>query len=356
MSFGEKGGAIGYLIGEPNRGLEYMFTMMNHARLNVGLEGVAISERAYQQARAYAHDRVQGRPVGAEAGKPIAWHPDVKRMLLDMKSAIEAMRALAYFTAGKMDVAKSSSDKDEAAAAQSLVNLLTPVVKGWCTENSIWVASTGVQVHGGMGYIEETGAAQHLRDARITTIYEGTTAIQANDLVGRKIARDGGAAATKLVAAIRATAAELSASSDAEIARLAQGLEGPAARLEKAVAWVLETHAADPARTAAAAVPLLHLFGLTIGGWLIVAQANKASPGADLRPIRGKFSARQNCFRQALCGAYAAPCRGLFRGRDTRGRRSRAVRRRSGVIGSAAAYRSGGCLGFAPCIRIKQGD
>jgi alkylation response protein AidB-like acyl-CoA dehydrogenase len=277
MSFGEKGGALGYLIGEPNRGLEYMFTMMNHARLNVGLEGVAISERAYQQARAYAHDRVQGRPIGAEAGAPIAYHPDVKRMLLDMKSLIEAMRALAYFTAGKMDVAHLSSDKDEAAAAQSLVNLLTPVVKGWCTENSIWVASTGVQVHGGVGYIEETGAAQHLRDARITTIYEGTTAIQANDLVGRKIARDGGAAATKLIGAIRATAADLSASSDADIAPLAQGLEGPAARLEKAVAWVLETHAANPARTAAAAVPLLHLFGLTIGGWLIVVQANKAA-------------------------------------------------------------------------------
>ena len=277
MSFGEKGGAVGYLVGEPNRGLEYMFTMMNHARLNVGLEGVAISERAYQQARAYAHDRVQGRPLGAEAGKPIAWHPDVKRMLLDMKSLIEAMRALAYFTAGKMDVARQSPDKDEARAAQSLVNLLTPVVKGWCTETSIWVASAGVQVHGGMGFIEETGAAQHLRDARITTIYEGTTAIQANDLVGRKIARDGGAAANKLVAMIRATAADLAASSDADIARLAQGLEGPAARLEKAVAWVLDTHPADPVRTAAAAVPLLHLFGLTIGGWLIVTQANKAS-------------------------------------------------------------------------------
>jgi alkylation response protein AidB-like acyl-CoA dehydrogenase len=277
MSFGDNGGAIGYLVGEPNRGLEYMFTMMNHARLNVGLEGVAISERAYQQAHDYAHDRVQGRPVGADAGKPIAWHPDVKRMLLDMKSTIEAMRALAYFTAGQMDVAHASADKAEAAEAQSLVNLLTPVVKGWCTENSIQIASTGVQVHGGMGFIEETGAAQHLRDARITTIYEGTTAIQANDLVGRKIARDGGVAAGKLVATIRATAAELATSPNPDIARLAQALDAPASRLEKAVAWVLETNGSDPARTAAAAVPLLHLFGLTLGGWLIVVQADKAA-------------------------------------------------------------------------------
>jgi alkylation response protein AidB-like acyl-CoA dehydrogenase len=294
MSFGEKGGALGYLVGEPNRGLEYMFTMMNHARLNVGLEGLAISERAYQQARAYAHERVQGRPIGCDTAKPIAWHPDVKRMLLDMKSRIEAMRALAYFTAAQTDIAHHSSDAAEARAAQNLVDLLTPVVKGWLTETAFHVTSTGVQVHGGMGFIEETGAAQHLRDARITTIYEGTTAIQANDLVGRKIARDNGDAAGRLIAIVRATAAELASSNDADIARLAQGLEGPASRLEKAAAWVVDTHRSDPARTAAAAVPLLHLFGLTLGGWLIVAQAAKAvralGDGGDEGFLRSKVA------------------------------------------------------------------
>ncbi|WP_374546414.1 acyl-CoA dehydrogenase family protein, partial [Rhodoblastus sp.] len=180
MSFGDNGGALGYLIGEANRGLEYMFTMMNHARLNVGLEGVAVAERAFQQARDYARQRIQGRPIGGQTGDPIAFHPDVKRMLLDMKSRVDAMRALAYFVAGQMDVAHLSPDKAEATEAQALVDLLIPVVKGWCTENAVDIASTGVQVHGGMGFIEETGAAQHYRDARITPIYEGTTGIQAN--------------------------------------------------------------------------------------------------------------------------------------------------------------------------------
>lgn len=275
MSFGEKGGALGYLVGEANRGLEYMFTMMNHARLNVGLEGVAISERAYQQARDYAFDRVQGRPLGEAAGKPIAYHPDVKRMLLDMKSRIEAMRALAYYAASQMDVAQKSADPVEAKKAQARVDLLIPVVKGWCTENSIDIASTGIQVHGGMGFIEETGAAQHFRDARITTIYEGTTAIQANDLVGRKIARDGGAAAGALIADIEATVA---ASEGApEVAALAGALGGPLARFADSVEWVLKNNAATPARTAAAAVPLLHLTGIVAGYWLLVKQAGVAA-------------------------------------------------------------------------------
>jgi alkylation response protein AidB-like acyl-CoA dehydrogenase len=295
MSFGEKGGAIGYLVGEANRGLEYMFTMMNHARLNVGLEGVAIAERAYQQARDYAFLRIQGRPIGAEAGAPIAHHPDVKRMLLDMKSRIEAMRALAYFTAGQADIAHSSGDKAEAAAAQALVDLLVPVVKGWCTESAVEIASTGVQVHGGMGFIEETGAAQHYRDARITPIYEGTTAIQANDLVGRKIARDKGAAAERLIEAVRATAAQLEAAPQPEIVALGQALTGPAARLQYAVEWVVANHGDAPARTAAAAVPLLHQFGITIGFWLLARQATQAArklaeAGADVSFLNGKIA------------------------------------------------------------------
>jgi 3-(methylthio)propanoyl-CoA dehydrogenase len=291
MSFGEKGGAIGDLVGEPNRGLEYMFTMMNHARLNVGLEGVGISERAYQKALSYAHDRIQGRPLGAEAGAPIAFHPDVKRMLLEMKSRIEAMRALAYFTAGQMDVAHLSADADEAKKAQATVDLLTPVVKGWCTENAIWIASTGVQVHGGMGFIEETGAAQHLRDARITTIYEGTTAIQANDFVGRKIARDGGAAAQALIGQIEA---DLQGWAGTGLAALAKPLEAPLARLGAAVRWIVDTHKAAPESTAASAVAMLHLAGVTVGYWLVLRQAAAAirrkETGEDPNFVRAKLA------------------------------------------------------------------
>jgi hypothetical protein len=291
------------LVGEPNRGLEYMFTMMNHARLNVGLEGVAISERAYQQACHYAFDRVQGRPIGETAGKPIAYHPDIKRMLLDMKSRIEAMRALAYYTASQMDVARQSAEAKVAKKAQARVDLLIPVVKGWCTENSIDIASTGIQVHGGMGFIEETGAAQHFRDARITTIYEGTTAIQANDLVGRKIARDGGAAARDLIEDIQATVA---ASAGApEVAALAAMLGGPLAHFAASVQWILDHNAATPARTAAAAVPLMHLTGIVAGYWLLVKQAGVAaqelaSGEGDAAFLKGKLAYARFFAKQIL--------------------------------------------------------
>src|SRR5271166_4894893 len=172
MSYGDKEGAIAYLVGEPNHGLEYMFTMMNHARLNVGLEGVAVAEAAYQKAVAYARTRVQGKPIGGSERASIIHHPDVRRMLMDMKARTEAMRALAYVTAACMDRARHHPDPDERRRNQGRVEFLTPVVKGWSTETSINIASTGIQVHGGMGYVEETGAAQYLRDARITTIYE----------------------------------------------------------------------------------------------------------------------------------------------------------------------------------------
>jgi len=192
MIYGEKEGAVGYLVGEENRGLEYMFIMMNAARFAVGLEGVSISERAYQQALAYAKERIQSRDLaGGGSAVPIIRHPDVRRMLMNMKAQTEAMRALAYVVAAAMDKGMRHPDKEERARNQAFADLLIPIVKGWSTETGIEVASTGIQVHGGMGFIEETGAAQHLRDARITTIYEGTTGIQANDLVGRKIARDG---------------------------------------------------------------------------------------------------------------------------------------------------------------------
>jgi alkylation response protein AidB-like acyl-CoA dehydrogenase len=270
MSYGEKDGAVGYLIGEPNRGLEYMFTMMNHARLNVGLQGVAIAERAYQQAHWYAHDRVQGKVLGHGEDKlPIAYHPDVRRMLASMQSRIQAMRALAYEAAAQMDIAARASDTEQAKAAQARVDLLIPVVKAWCTEQSIDIASMGIQVHGGMGYVEETGAAQHLRDARITTIYEGTTAIQANDFMGRKILRDDGAEITKLLAELRQTANHLSQSEHLATKGLGEALRQGTSALQEAVDWVLSHGKAEPAGTYLGAVPLVQLAGFVLGGWVM---------------------------------------------------------------------------------------
>ncbi len=202
MAFGEGDGALGYLVGEANRGLEYMFIMMNVARLAVGLQGYAVAERAFQQAAEYARTRVQGRSsAGGKAG-PSFITPDVKRMLLEMKAGTEAMRALTLYAAWQLDLAESHSDPTVRAQAQAQGDLLIPIVKGWCTEFGVELASTGIQVHGGTGFIEETGAAQWLRDVRITAIYEGTTGIQANDLLGRKLARDQGAAMMSLLAQI----------------------------------------------------------------------------------------------------------------------------------------------------------
>src|SRR3989454_1101274 len=225
--------AVGYLVGEENRGLEYMFIMMNAARFAVGLEGVAIAERAFQRALAFSRERLQGRDLVA-GGKtvPIIRHPDVRRMLMLMKSQAEAMRALAYTTAAAMDFAHKSGNPVERKRHQAYVDLMIPVVKGWSTETGIEIASLGVQVHGGMGFVEETGAAQYLRDARITTIYEGTTGIQAMDLVGRKIAREAGATAKAWLASLKTLDAELGKSSHADIkalrAQLAQGAQAVA--------------------------------------------------------------------------------------------------------------------------------
>ena len=271
LSFGDRGGAVGYLVGEANRGLEYMFTMMNLARHAVGLEGLAIGERAYQQAREYAKQRVQGRPIGAAEPMPIVHHPDVRRMLMTMKAQVEAMRALAYFWAASFDKANHGPDATKRLEQMRVVELLTPVVKGWCTEVGNDIASLGVQVHGGMGYIEETGAAQHFRDARITTIYEGTTGIQANDLVGRKLLRDGGSAAYLLLERIQETVAGLDVQP-----RLAGSLHNGVTDLRAATEWILDVAADDPRLPAAAAAYYLHLWGVVAGGWLM-AQAAQAA-------------------------------------------------------------------------------
>jgi len=260
--------AVGYLVGEENKGLAYMFIMMNAARFAVGLEGVSIGERAFQRALAYAKERLQGRDVAGGGGTvPIIRHPDVRRMLMLMKSQTEAMRALAYVVAAAMDVAARHPDKAMRQRNQAFVDLMIPVVKGWCTETGIEVASLGVQVHGGMGFIEETGAAQHLRDARITTIYEGTTGIQANDLIGRKIAREGGATVKGWLEHLQTFDAELAKSKNADLqairARLADGVQAVA----DSVDWLLAHFGQDVRAASAAAVPFLRLMGVVAGGW-----------------------------------------------------------------------------------------
>ena len=266
MSYGEGEGAVGWRIGDENRGLEAMFTMMNSERLGVGVQGVAIAERAYQQARDYARTRVQGTPIGmprdSGAAPPIVYHPDVRRMLLWMRAATEAMRALAYLAAAAIDAGRATTGEAQ-FRAQRRADLLIPVVKAWCTDLGVEVASTGIQVHGGMGYIEETGAAQYLRDARIAPIYEGTNGIQANDLVGRKLGRDRGEAARELIAEMRASLGELDAP---ELAALRQRLTDATAALDTATAYLVT---AEPALAAAGSVPYLHLCGTVLGGWLM---------------------------------------------------------------------------------------
>ncbi len=269
LQFGDNGGALGELVGEENRGLEYMFIMMNAARFGVGVQGIGIMERAYQKALQYAKERVQSRPVDGSAREAVAiiHHPDVKRMLLTMKSTVEACRAMALHTAGLNDVAHRHADAQVRAQAQAQFEFMVPLVKGYSTEQSIDMASLGVQVHGGMGFIEETGAAQYYRDARILTIYEGTTAIQANDLIGRKTARDGGAVAEQFAQQIDATVAQLQASAHDALKALAQPLAQANATLREVVAFVLANVKTAPNNVFAGSVLYLKLAGLVVSAW-----------------------------------------------------------------------------------------
>jgi len=300
MSFGDAGGAIGWLVGEPHRGLNAMFTMMNRARLDVGLQGVALAERAYQQGRAFARARVQGRPVGADAAAPILQHPDVRRMLLSMRATSEAARALAYYTAAATDRARHEPVAAARALAQRRVDLLIPVVKAWSTDIGLEAASTNIQIHGGMGFIEETGAAQHFRDARIALIYEGTNGVQAQDLVGRKLARDQGAAARELIVEMRACDGELAASSG-ELARLRAPFGAGIAALDAATALLLDRYAAAPASALAGSVPYLRLMGIVAGGWLMA----KSALAAERRLTRGDGDQRFAKAKIATARFYA---------------------------------------------------
>jgi alkylation response protein AidB-like acyl-CoA dehydrogenase len=278
LAFGENSGAVGYLVGEPGRGLEYMFIMMNSARLSVGSEGYAVGERAFQRAADWARTRVQGRPpVAAAAGPaPIINHPDVKRMLLMMKSQVEAARALILYTAFQFDLSEYGTDEAAGKAARARGELLTPIAKGWCTEIGNEVAGTGVQVHGGMGFIEETGAAQYVRDVRITTIYEGTTGIQSNDLIGRKLAKDRGAAMGALIADMERELQTL-ATADAAVEATRNAALEAVGWLKSSTQSLLKALSMRPDAGMAVSVPYLRLCGYVIGGWLMAKSAAVAA-------------------------------------------------------------------------------
>jgi hypothetical protein len=288
LQFGDHGGAVGYLVGQENRGLEYMFIMMNAARYAVGMQGIAVSERAYQQAAAYAKERVQSRPVdGSVPGSAaIVHHPDVRRMLMTMRATTEGARAMALVAAAAYDAAHHHPDPETRRDNQAFYEFLVPVVKAYSTEMSIEVASLGVQVHGGMGFIEETGAAQYLRDARILPIYEGTTAIQANDLVGRKTGRDGGRTAKALAARIATTEAELAERDSAASKSMARRLRAAREAFEQVVDFMVASQKERPNAAYAGSVPYVMLAGHLASGWqmaraLIAAERRLAEGDAD---------------------------------------------------------------------------
>ncbi|WP_256079865.1 acyl-CoA dehydrogenase [Massilia sp. YIM B04103] len=296
LQFGDNGGAIGTLVGEENRGLEYMFIMMNAARFGVGMQGIGLAENAYQKAVAFAKERVQSRDLAGSAGPvSIINHPDVRRMLMSMRSQTEAARALAYVGAGLSDAAHYHADADTRAANLAVYEYLVPVIKGWSTEMSENVTRDGVQVHGGMGFIEETGAAQHYRDAKILTIYEGTTAIQANDLVGRKTVRDGGKIAKGLIAQVRATEAELGALDGADFAAIRKQLEQGSQDLEAVVDYVVANMKSDIKAVFAGSVLYLKLAGIVLGGWqmaraAVIAQRKLAAGEGDAAFYKAKIA------------------------------------------------------------------
>ncbi len=278
MSYGDEGGAVGYLIGEPNRGMRYMFTMMNSARIAVGLQGMAVAERAYQAALSYAQERRQGRVIGGTSTEPapIVEHPDVRRMLLTMKAYIEAMRCVLYTNAVSIDLAHHHSDPEVRQTCQELVELLTPVSKAWSTDLAVEITSLALQVYGGMGYVEEAGVAQYYRDSRIGPIYEGTNGIQAMDLVGRKLPLRGGGVVNDYLSQIDALDSEL-ASGGEELASVRANLAAAAGALRGATNWIFEHGLADPNDALAGATPYLRMFGLVTGGWLLARSALAAT-------------------------------------------------------------------------------
>jgi len=302
MNYGDNDGAIGYLVGEEHKGLMAMFTMMNHARMEVGLQGVAISERAYQLARVYANERVQGRVPGQEGRAPIVHHADVRRMLMLMRSQVEAMRALAYSVASRDDLAHYASDPNERAAAGKRLSLLTPIVKGWCTETSEQVTSLGIQIHGGMGFVEETGAAQHYRDARILTIYEGTSGIQAGDFAGRKILGDEGQELRALLGELREYCDSIQ---DVEqLGAIVEAVRGGLDQLEKGASWLIANATSSPAVLGTASFNLMMLAGTVLGGAFL---AKAAAIGISDSSSAGKSFGATKLATAAFYCAHVLP-------------------------------------------------
>lgn len=299
LAYGENGGAVGFLVGEENRGLNCMFTMMNSARLHVGMQGVAIAERAFQQAAAFAQERRQGRRPDFDGAAPIGEHPDVRRMLLDMKAKTAAARAICFACARALDLSKYGRDEEERRINELIARLLTPVAKAFSTDIGVEVASIGIQVHGGMGFIEETGAAQHYRDARITPIYEGTNGIQAIDLAMRKVPLEDGGVVRRLIDALRQTSDEAQASNQPGLRATGERVDVALADLAAATEWMLETVEDDQDRALAAATPYLRLFGLASGGaWLV--------RGALSAAKRKAGGGEENAARRALVARYFA--------------------------------------------------
>jgi hypothetical protein len=296
LQFGDHGGAVGTIVGQENRGLEYMFIMMNAARFGVGVQGIAVAERAYQKAVGYARDRVQSRPVDGSlpAAAAIIHHPDVRRMLMTMRACTEACRAMALVAASAFDAAHAHPDASVRAENQTFYEFMVPLIKGYSTEMSLDVASLGVQVHGGMGFIEETGAAQYMRDSKILTIYEGTTAIQANDFVGRKTARDGGNTARAIVARIEATEQALAASPNKDAQAFAKRLTAARLAFLDAVNFIAGNAKTSPNAAFAGSVPYLMLGGNLVGGWqlgraLLVA-VDRIAAGDDVPFMTAKIA------------------------------------------------------------------
>ena len=300
LQYGDHGGAVGYLVGEENRGLEYMFIMMNAARFGVGVQGISIAERAYQKAVQFAKDRVQSRPVDGSiaASAPIIHHPDIKRMLMTMRASTEGCRALALTSAAAYDAAHHHPELEARKQNAAYYDFMVPLVKGYSTEQSLEITSLGVQIHGGMGFIEETGAAQYYRDARILTIYEGTTAIQANDLVGRKTARDGGQTAKAIAAQIAKTEAELTQSGSAAALAVVKQLAAGRAAFLNVVDFVVANIKSKPNDVFAGSVPYVMLAGNLIAGWqlarsLLVAEAQLKAGSDDAEFMQAKIITAQ---------------------------------------------------------------
>ena len=296
LQYGDNGGAVGYLVGQENRGLEYMFIMMNAARYAVGVQGIAIAERAYQKATQYARDRVQSRPVDGsiKAAAPIIHHPDVRRMLMTMRAYTEGCRAMASVAAAAFDAAHHHPDADTRKQNNAFYEFLVPLVKGYSTEMSLEVTSLGLQVHGGMGFIEETGAAQYYRDAKILTIYEGTTAIQANDLVGRKTSRDGGQTAKAIASEVQKTEVALLTLGTAESKAMAKRLSFARQAFLEVVDFIVAHAATDPNAAFAGSVPYLMLAGNVMAGWqlarsYLVAQKNPDDAFMKAKAVTARF-------------------------------------------------------------------